>query len=289
MNAPSSSLVDAIAKRRSVIVMGSGVSAQSKNSQGMRPPTWRGFLDKALGELEESKRRGIKKLLNRGDYLTSCDVIQRRLGKDEFKNLLKREFLDPKFEASELHKLIFELDSKLVITPNFDKIYDSYVSAEAHGTVVLKTHTDSDVIEGVRRGDRMILKMHGTIDSPAKLIFTRSDYTQARTKHRDFYSLIESLGLTHTFLFIGCGVSDPDISLVFEDMFSKYPDSPCHVMSIPKNEIKGVEEEIFTELTNIKLIKYDPKDGHKAVVDWVRDLKFKVQEKREELAQRLDW
>jgi hypothetical protein len=93
----------------------------------------------------------------------------------------------------------------------------------------------------------------------------------------------------HTFLFIGCGVSDPDISLVFEDMFSKYPDSPCHVMTIHKNDINEDEESIFTELTNIKLIKYDPKDGHKALVDWARDLKAKVLDRRDELARDMNW
>lgn len=289
MTPASMSLVDAIAKRRAVIVIGSGVSAQSVNADGVRPPTWGGFLEKALAELPSNQRRGIRKLLVRGDYLTACDVIRRRFGSDEFKGFLKQEFLDPRFEASELHKLIFELDSKLVITPNFDKIYDSYVSSEAHGTVVLKTHCDTDVIESVRGGERMILKMHGTIDSPSNLIFTRSDYTQARTKYRYFYNLIESLGLTHTFLFIGCGVSDPDISLVFEDMFSKYPASPCHIMTIPKNEIKGEEEDIFTELTNIKLVKYDPRDGHAAVVDWVRQLKSSVLAQRDVIARELNW
>ncbi|MCL8034387.1 SIR2 family protein, partial [Pseudomonas aeruginosa] len=63
----------------------------------------------------------------------------------------------------------------------------------------------------------LIIKIHGSVDSTDKLIFTRKDYSEARTKYRNFYQIIEALSLTHTFIFIGCGTNDPDIRLLLED------------------------------------------------------------------------
>ena len=288
MESPNSRIVDAIARRRSVIVIGSGVSAQSKDSSGRRPPTWRAFLERALGQLPTKEKRGIKKHLSKGDYLTACELVRMRMGSETFHDFLKSEFLNA-FEPSELHKEIFRLDSRIVVTPNFDKIYDSYVSSESSGSIMLKTYEDADVVSCLRGDDRLVLKLHGTIDSPSKLIFSRSDYCKARIKCREFYSFIEALALTHTFIFLGCGVSDPDISLMLEDLFSKFPHAHRHYMTLPSNEISKDEEEIFTSLTNVNLIKYNPAGGHRALVDWVINLNERVEQRRDELSASRNW
>ena len=44
-------LIDAIARRRSVIVIGSGVSRNATNAAGVRPETWEGFLSIASQDL----------------------------------------------------------------------------------------------------------------------------------------------------------------------------------------------------------------------------------------------
>ena len=41
--------------------------------------------------------------------------------------------------------------------------------------------------------DRLVLKAHGSIHEPAKMIFTRNDYASARTKYAGFYSLLEGV------------------------------------------------------------------------------------------------
>ena len=41
-------MIDDIARRKSVIYLGAGISASSRNSKGGNPPTWEGFLTKIL-------------------------------------------------------------------------------------------------------------------------------------------------------------------------------------------------------------------------------------------------
>ena len=63
------------------------------------------------------------------------------------------------------------------------------------------------------------------------MVFTRNEYADARNKYRDFYSIIEALAITHTFLFLGCGLNDPDTRLMTSPRQQAEPDK------IFKNEI----------------------------------------------------
>lgn len=44
-------LVEDLAKKRCVIFLGSGVSANSKNDEGQHPPTWANFLTEGADSL----------------------------------------------------------------------------------------------------------------------------------------------------------------------------------------------------------------------------------------------
>ncbi len=50
--------------------------------------------------------------------------------------------------------------------------------------------------------------------------FTLDDYAEARTKYAAFYEVMTALLHTHTFVCFGCGLSDPDMKLIFEDYLS---------------------------------------------------------------------
>ena len=123
-------LIDDIAKRNSVLYLGSGISAASKNDSGKSPATWRKFLEDILDARQEKLKTchdTIKQLLDRGNYLTACEIIVRHLGERDFGELAADEFRRPGYRPNELHKIIFSLDSRLVITPNIDKIYEPRV------------------------------------------------------------------------------------------------------------------------------------------------------------------
>ena len=48
-------LIDDIAKRNSVLYLGSGISAASKNDSGKSPATWRKFLEDILDARQEKR------------------------------------------------------------------------------------------------------------------------------------------------------------------------------------------------------------------------------------------
>lgn len=187
-------LVSDIARRKCVLVLGAGVSKNSVNIMGQRPKDWKEFLFAASEVLAHKSE--IRRQIKSGDYLTACELIKKQLGRDDFNSLIKTEFLTPKFKPADIHEHIYNLDSRLVITPNFDKIYDTYSNTVSDGSIIIKKHTDSDIADCIRRHEHLIIKIHGSVEAPDDLIFTRKDYSTARVKYRDFYSLISALSIT---------------------------------------------------------------------------------------------
>lgn len=280
-------LVDDIARRKCVLVIGAGVSKNSQNAQNNRPKDWKEFLENASLGLQIKSE--VKKQINSGDYLTACELIKKELGRDDFNDLVRGEFMTPQFQPAEIHKHIYNLDSRIVITPNFDKIYDTYASTASYGSVAVKKFYDTDVADYVRGVDPFIIKIHGSVETPDNLIFTRKDYSEARTKHRDFYHIVDSLAVTHTFIFIGCGTNDPDIRLILENYTFQFAHNRKHYIIMPRNEMHPKVQEIVGETMSLKPLLYDSRDYHKILTTSLEELVAQVEIRRQELSSIMKW
>ena len=281
-------LVSDIARRKVVIFIGAGVSMNSSGNHNKKPPSWRELLLKFLEKVDNPKRH-IKSLVNNGDFLTACEILKKRLGKGTFNSILNEEFSEPNYNPSKIHELIFKLDSRIVITPNYDKIYDIFAT-NTDGTIKIKKFNDTDLAETIRRPQRIILKIHGSIDNTDDLIFTRSEYAKAKSKQHNFYKVLESLILTHTFLFLGCSLNDPDIKLLLEDYNFRFESGKKHYLvqansNLNIDNINAVENSL-----GIKLLTYRNKDKkHAELQEHLDDLTKKVEEEREHIAITKEW
>lgn len=280
-------LVEDIARRKCVLVIGSGVSKNSVNDAGNRPKDWREFLYHASENIKGKTE--IKKQIRSGDYLTACELIKKELGRDDYNTLVRNEFLTPAYKPAKIHEHIFNLDSRIVITPNFDKIYDTYANTASHGNILVKKFNEPDIADCIRRPVPLIIKIHGSVESPDNLIFTRKDYSEARTKFRDFYHLIDALSITHTFVFIGCGINDPDIRLILEDYSFRFAKNKEHFIVMSKKAIHSKVRDIISETMSLKPLLYDPKNHHKNLTDLLETLVTRVELKREDLANTRKW
>lgn len=280
-------LIEDIARRKCVLVLGAGVSKNSTNNAGLRPKDWREFLEHSSIDL--TSKTEINRQIKSGDYLTACELIKKELGRDDFNTLVKSEFLTPKFMPADIHKHIYNLDSRLIITPNFDKIYDTYANTTSQGSVIIKKFNEEDIVDCIRRPEPLIIKIHGSVDSTDNLIFTRKDYSEARIKNGNFYKVIEALSLTHTFIFIGCGTNDPDIRLILEDYTFRYPLNKKHYIVMSKNALDKRVKEIIKETMSLNILEYDSKNHHEILTLSIENLVKDVDNKRQELALSQSW
>lgn len=282
-------LIEYIARRRCVIVIGAGVSKNSVNGLGKRPPAWEEFLLDCLREIKDDGF--ISDLISRKDYLTACEVIKNKLGFDAFIDKVQGVYQAAGYNAAKIHKYIYELDASIVASPNFDVIYDSYALGVSSATVIVRSHVDGDIANYLHGGNtRLILKTHGSASDPRNIIFTRKDYAEARTKYVLFYEILKALALTHTFFFIGCGMDDPDIRMLFEDIQFAHGRMPFHYMTIPTGEAHPDLLDISSESMRIKFIEYSSADGHVELTESLGELVQRVEEFRgASLSQSMKW
>lgn len=273
-------LVKDIANRKCVIFLGAGISMNAISRIGKRPPSWEGFLREGMNIVDHTTASIIENCISRKDYLMACELLKRELRPDNFNQLLHDCFVADGFAEADIHHDIFNLGSRIVMTPCFDKIYDTYAVSKSRATIAVKNYYDKDLALYLRGDQDFIIKNHGTIDEKNKIIFTQKDYAEARVQNSDFYKIMESLILTHTFLFLGAGVNDPDIRLLFENYSTTYQLSKMHYFTIPETEVTEKERAVLSETMHIDFITYSPDDGYKELKEGINELVSKVDDKR---------
>jgi SIR2-like domain len=281
-------LIRDIARRRCVIVVGSGVSAQSVGKNGIRPPTWRDFLKKCNDSMKGGALSHITKAIEGGDLLHACEWLQVRY-EHTWTKTLRDAFSAPHFSPSEAHKTIARLDARILFSLNFEDILDRAVQEIHGGTCVTKRYYDEGVSEFLRGTDRYLIKVHGSLDEIEKIIFTQRQYAEARVKSAAFYSAFDSALMTNTFLFLGAGTQDPDINMILENQNFTYSKIHPHYFLAAD----GMHEDLKKSLRsnrNISVIEFKKKDdNYSGFIDAISELLVLVEEKRENLATSLGW
>ena len=281
-------LVKDIARRRAIPFLGAGVSKNSVSEldANRRPPDWEEFLTAALAECSGSKKH-IRTLITQGDYLTACEVIKIKVG-EHWNELVHTHFVEPRFLPADIHRDIFKLDCRIVLTQNVDRIYDTFATNESSGTVYVKEYSEADVAQVIRGDRRCVLKAHGTVNTPGEMVFTREEYAHARHAYSGFYSLMDALTVTHTLLFIGCGVSDPDVQLMLERHAYAFSGRP-HYMVTQQGALHADIVDSLRRNLNLRLLTYRGRDHHLELRESLAELVAAVDAVREELARTRDW
>jgi hypothetical protein len=141
----------------------------------------------------------------------------------------------------------------------------------------------------LRRKERVLIKSHGSVTHPDELIFTRIDYAKARNKHPQFYELLDALLRTYTFIFVGCGLEDPDIRLLLEDYCFRHQYAPQHYFVIPSKRFSPAVKSVFEDSLKVKLLEYKQTADHANLVVALDALVKAVEAKRIQMGKELSW
>lgn len=283
------SLVSDIARRRAVFVIGSGISRHSQGAHDVRPPTWKAFLTKALEDCpDKGALEPVQNAIDAGDYLHACECLKKRFD-EQWVPYLRRTFSLPAFPPAEIHQQILDLDSRIVFSLNFDDIYERHVGSIHRGSHIIKNHSDPDAAEFLRGNGRYIIKVHGNLNSPDNLIFTQKDYARARVKHLSFYQAFDAALLTHTFVFLGSGHSDPDVNLLLENQNFGFPTQTPHYF-LTSEGFEPDRKISLRENRNLKVLEYSPDDEfHSGLVSELKALNERVETERYEITKTTSW
>lgn len=274
-------LVEELAYRRCLIFLGSGISATAKNDDGESPDTWGAFLDNVKSKMKNPSgddKKFVEDMLKKQNYLLALQAIADLCDSGEYSNYLKSQYLRGKYKPSKVHELIKDLDSKIVVATNFDKLYEGLCHEPEYITF---DYTDTrSIIGSIKAPENIIIKAHGSIDDTEKLIFTAKQYYQAQEKYPEFYHLMTALFLTHTVVFFGYSLNDPDINLLLQFLHNTANSSCPHYM-IDKKGNKPQLVKHWKDTYNVSLLEYgDDYSCLESSLEELRDLVVDLREER---------
>ena len=172
----NSDLVDDLARQKVILFLGAGVSASATTRSGTRMKGWGAFLTSLSEELPQPKKRQVIKLIKDKDFLLASEILQQEL-QERWDRKIGEEY-GQAADPSALHKSIIDLDQRIIITTNFDKLIEScWETKLGTGRHLPKTFTsiDSNLFSILKEhSSKFLIKIHGTVDNADKMIFSRS-------------------------------------------------------------------------------------------------------------------
>jgi hypothetical protein len=219
----------------------------------------------------------VRERIAKEDFLTASELAFDHSRRNEIFPKLEK-LLIKRYNPTDVHKALVGLAQRIYVTPNFDKILDTHFANEFSEGVSVKINIQDDLVSAVRSDSVLLIKSHGTIDDRKSIILTRSDYARARVHHSSFYRVLDSLFLTRTVLFVGCGTKDPDIELLLEDANLRYPDAPPHYMIKLRSPEEAAFDSVIEKTRNIVMLYYE--DNHSQLPLLLSDLVSRVDARR---------
>jgi hypothetical protein len=110
------------------------------------------------------------------------------------------------------------------------------------------------------------------------MIFTKAEYHAAKEKHASFYAILKALLLTNTCIFIGCGMDDPDVLLLLEEVrITANPSRPHYTLLKAGSHSSYVTQDLHSAY-NVRTLEYGP--SHADLVTDLQQLFTQIEEIR---------
>lgn len=252
----SVNLIEEIAYNRCVIFIGAGVSSTAVSEGQNEVLGWYDFIDKGINEIPDrfkEEKDYAKGCLKREDYLQALQVVNDYLDSGAYTSFLKSQYQRLKVKPSEAHELLKRLNNKIIVSTNFDKIYDNYCIDEGH--TIIEYYEIEKLLSNIKSYQNIVLKAHGTIDNVDRIVFTQNQYYKSKRENHQFYKVLESLFITKTVLFLGYSLNDPDINLLLDTAVNTASDSAPHYVMVT-DDTNGEKEKHWKKNFNISTIRY---------------------------------
>ena len=101
------------------------------------------------------------------------------------------------------HALLASLPVRERVTTNFDLQHERAAMTCDRKLAVLPHRPDTNA-------ERWLLKLHGSVDHPKSLVFTRASYLDASLQRGALFGLVQGMLLTRHMLFVGYSLKDED-------------------------------------------------------------------------------
>jgi hypothetical protein len=202
-------------------------------------PSGKQLCEILLESLTESERQKIDANLRLPD-LTEQYFRIKGDNSNALITVLKKTYLDFIPKNTNYHdNLALIPHFKTIITTNYDQLFENALGKR--GNLIFS----DEHIPYLDKSKTQIFKVHGDLSKPNSIIISNSDYEKFfknRKEYDVFWTVIKERLSTNNVLFVGYGLEDPNISVIFDkitesletnrkECFLVAPDLPSHKVS----------------------------------------------------------
>lgn len=208
--------------RRGMLVpfMGAGVSISAG------APSWAGLINRLSEEAGLSPQERNSLPANGRSALDQAAILRARFercpdgGEYAFQRAVARAVDRPRYGLAPA--LLASLGTEQAITLNYDRLFEMASRGAGVERAVIPG-------EGVANTDHWLLKLHGSVDDPAGIVLTRSDYLGFNETRAALSSIVKANLLTRHIVFVGFGLQDDHFHEIVHDVRKALPRSAAMV------------------------------------------------------------
>ncbi len=257
-------LLDDIIKNQCIPIIGAGFSRNADLPDNLKLPLW------------EDLGKYFAKQLEGYSYTTPLDAISTytyEYSKNKTVEMLRELLYIDKSKPGAVHNAFTDLPFDTIVTTNFDFLLEKTFENKSKSNCIPIIDEDqltiNTSIEFVK-----IIKIHGDLNHPKKLILTEEEYDTYLTNYPIMSTYISNLLITKTPIFIGYSLGDPDFRGIWHVLRSRLGVMfrKAYVLAV------GIEEfqKKKYERRGVKVINIDGrKDDYKKVLEsFFKELKY---------------
>lgn len=232
---------DAIDNNSLLVFVGAGVSANSKF------PSWEELIKEFSSELEVQET----------DYLKIAQYYFDSVGQQKYLQKILDIFQEHvNAQPNEIHDEIFRIKPRHIITTNYDSLLEQKMNSNLDKYEIIKK--DSDI--PYSRSDHYLIKMHGDLVEK-NMVLKEDDYLDYEKNFYMTSTLIKSIIMNNTILFIGYSLSDSTFNSIFRLIQKGFSDNArkAYFFTVNKQDNAKVQYfknkgiEVFTSETHKKI------------------------------------
>lgn len=185
--------------------IGAGFSLNAKIPRGKKMLDWDGLGKKVAGTLPEYQ------------YTTAVEALSayaHEYSRVKLVELLSNALLITSIQPGQPHEQFCRLPFERVVTTNFDFLLEQAYSRINKYCIPLISE-DQLAVGDAQAGVRL-LKLHGDLHHPNRLVVTEEDYDAFLTALPLLATHLSSLLIDHTAIFIGYSLDDPDFRQIWQ-------------------------------------------------------------------------
>jgi hypothetical protein len=284
-------LLDRLAKefdRDTILFVGSGVSVPAGLPSWWMLVSWlRDYTLKMGGHVDAANI-----FLQENDLIKASSALTSELGEQgksltDFFNEDEKCAIFRSAEPQQIHKLIANLPTYSLITPNYDLLLEK--TYEMQGREIQVVHkTEKEYLNQIKRNKLKdyIYKYHGCITRPEHIVLDYKQYNAEIHGLSVDAECLKNLIQSKTFIFIGAGLEDPDFNHIRDYLIQINDAESIEFWAFMKN-CEG-KVDYFKKEFGINLVNYigegnDHSDLLNKLQELIKKISFVDERKRDDI------